>query len=67
MKALGSDTSRKCRMTRAQEAELEKILEMYEPYSKEEFDAIELDGEYDFNRMEATKAKIFLEIKEIID
>ena len=39
---------------------------MYEPYSKEEFDAIELDGEYDFNRMEATKAKIFLENKEII-
>ena len=26
MKTLGSDTSRKCRMTRAQEAELEKIL-----------------------------------------
>ncbi len=67
MKTLGSDTSRKCRMTRAQEAELEKILEMYEPYSEEELNTFEFDGEYDFNRMEATKAKIFLENKEIID
>lgn len=40
---------------------------MYEPYSKEEFEAIELDGYYDEQRMEATKARIFLENKEIID
>lgn len=64
---MGSDTSRKCKMTRTQEAELKKILEMYEPYSKEEFEAIELDGYYDEQRMEATKARIFLENKEIID
>ena len=54
-------------MTKEQEAKLKETLSKYEPYSDEEFDKIGLDGEYDYYRMEATKARIFLANKEIID
>jgi hypothetical protein len=63
-----SDTSkRKYRMTKEQAAYFEKVLSEYEPYSNEELEEFELDGDYDHNRMEATKAKLFLENKEITD
>ena len=49
------------RMSRESRAFWEEILSRAEPYSKEEADALELDGPYDFNRMNATFAKKFLE------
>lgn len=65
---MGSDTQkRKYRMTKEQTAYFEKMLSQYEPYSDEEFEELELDGNYDRNRMEATKAKLFLQNKEIAD
>ena len=62
-----SASTRRYRMTKEQEAELEETLLKYEPYSDEELDKLELDGYYDDDRMEATMAKLFLENKEIID
>lgn len=61
------NSTRKYRMTKEQEAELEEILSKYVPYSDEELANIQLDGEYDYYRMEAAKARIFLANKEIID
>lgn len=55
------------KMTKEQVAYFEKVLSEYEPYSDEEINAIELDGEYDHNRMEATKAKLFLEDFILVD
>lgn len=37
-----------------------RYLEKAKPYTKEEFDALELDGEYDPDRMNATTANIIL-------
>ena len=38
-----------------------KMLEIAEPYTKEETDALEFDGPYDFDRMNAFFAKQMLE------
>ena len=64
---MASDISGKYRMTKEQEAELEEILSKYVPYSDEELAKIQLDGYYDIDRMKASKARIFLANKEIID
>lgn len=56
--------TRRYRMTKAQKAEYEELLNKYEPYPVEE---IELDGKQDENRIKATLAKVFLENAEIID
>lgn len=41
----------------------EEYLKKAEPYSKEEFEKIEYDATVDVDRMNATKAKFFLEGK----
>ncbi|MDD6174527.1 MAG: hypothetical protein PUC59_02020 [Firmicutes bacterium] len=49
------------RLTKEDRARLEEDLKKAEPYTEEEADALELDGPYDFDRMNATLAKKFLE------
>ncbi len=49
------------RLTKEDRARLEEDLTKAEPYTEEEADALEFDGPYDFDRMNATLAKKFLD------
>ena len=50
-------------ITEEDKKRFEEYLKKAEPYSKEEFEGLEYDAPFDIDRMNATKAKFFLEGK----